>query len=126
MVSILVVDDEPDIRFMVRTRLRRRGWTVTEAASGQQALDIVRGGAPAAIVMDHKMPGLTGIETARRLRSEGVGVPIVIFSAYLTPDLEMEADRMGLQTLSKADVAGLETILVAWGLKPDHDGAGPA
>ena len=64
-----------------------------------------------ALVVDYKMPGLDGMEVARRLRDAGFERPIILCSAYLNPEVEREARRLGAQTVSKSDLQELvETI----------------
>lgn len=108
---VLIADDEPDIRFMARMILRRGGFTVDEVASGEEAVHAVDGRDYDVAVLDQRMPGLTGIETARKLRGHGHRLPIVIFSAYLDEDVESQAAEMELTTLSKSDVQKLPALL---------------
>jgi DNA-binding response OmpR family regulator len=64
----LVVDDSPEILQLVASALRRDGFEVREAASGDQALTLAREVEPDLVVLDLMMPGIDGIETCRRLR----------------------------------------------------------
>jgi CheY-like chemotaxis protein len=107
MRPLLVADDEPDIRLMLRTVLRAQGWKVEEASSGQEALERCRAGAFDAVVLDQKMPGLSGAETAQQLRAEGYGRPIILYSAYLTEEVEALADAVGIEAVAKEDLQGL-------------------
>lgn len=108
---VLIADDEPDIRFMARMMLRRGGFDVDEVPSGEDAVDAIDGRDYEVVVLDQRMPGLTGIETARKVRGHGHRLPIVIFSAYLDEDVEATAAEMGLTTLSKSDVQKLPDVL---------------
>lgn len=110
---VLVADDEPDIRFMAKLRLRREGWEVVEAQDGDEAADVIRGRDLDAMVLDHRMPGCTGIEVARLARELGHRGPIVLFSAYLDPGIESEAEQLNVRTLGKADVPALAPTLAA-------------
>jgi CheY-like chemotaxis protein len=105
--TVLVVDDEPDVRLALRAMLESQGWKVEEAATGEEALERCRRPGIDVVVLDHKMPGLTGMEVARILREEGFRKPIVIYSAYLTLDIEQEAEAMGLWGVAKEDVEEL-------------------
>jgi len=80
---VLVVDDEPDIRNMLRRLLERDGVEVVEAANGVQALKLVREKMPHLILLDAMLPGVHGFDIARRLRgSQRYGeIPIVMISA---------------------------------------------
>jgi CheY-like chemotaxis protein len=108
MRPLLVADDEPDIRLMLRTVLRTQGWKVEEVSSGHEALEKCEDGATFdAVILDQKMPGLTGAETAQRLRAAGFETPIILYSAYLTEDVEALAAEVGIQAVAKEDLQGL-------------------
>jgi DNA-binding response OmpR family regulator len=77
---ILVVDDDADIRGLVRELLERRGFAVTEAADGKQALQEMYAGRPDLVVLDVSMPGLDGWTTLERIR-ELSDVPVVMLTA---------------------------------------------
>lgn len=106
-LQVLLADDEPDIRTIVRMRLEREGWTVEEASSGYEALAACRQRPPDVVVLDQRMGGFTGIEVASILRGEGFTQPLIIFSAYLDPSLEAEAASKGFAAVSKADIPRL-------------------
>lgn len=78
---LLVVDDEPTITELVSTALRYEGFTVDVAATGREALARVADRNPALIVLDVMLPDLDGFEVVRRLRADGIGVPVVFLTA---------------------------------------------
>jgi len=78
---ILVVDDEPSIVDVLATALRYEGFDVEEASDGRAALSTVRDNPPALIVLDVTLPGLDGIDVTRRLRSDGIHVPILFLTS---------------------------------------------
>lgn len=80
MQEILVVDDEPHIREVVRYALEREGYAVREASDGLQAMQEVRRRPPALVVLDVVMPELDGIEVCRRIQASQ-RVPIVFLSS---------------------------------------------
>jgi two-component system OmpR family response regulator len=80
-VRVLVVDDEPGIVDVVSMALRHHGFGVQSAATGKDALDLVRRWHPHVMVLDVMLPDMEGFEVARRLATEHVGVPIVFLSA---------------------------------------------
>lgn len=92
--TVLVVDDEADIRWLLRFALESAGYRVVEAAHGQEALDSVRDQPPALVVSDLMMPVMDGNELSRRLRAQpgGAELPILVLSA--NPDLARDADRV--------------------------------
>ena len=110
-VTILVVDDEEDVRLSLNTMLRRMGWAVCEAASGEEALEVVRGRNVDILVLDHKMPGMAGIDVAKILRTEGFRRPIILYSAYLTPEIEKQAGDLSVWAVAKEDVEELMDTL---------------
>ena len=81
--KILVAEDDPDIRDLVVFRLERSGWTVVEAADGQQALDLARSDRPDVAVVDWMMPIKSGIEVISELRDDPdlSSIPILMLSA---------------------------------------------
>jgi CheY-like chemotaxis protein len=112
-VHVLVVDDSADIRFMLRMFLEDAGMEVEEAPSGAAALERLAGEEPApdAIVLDQRMPDMTGLEVARELVARGGQPPLVLFSAYLHPVLHAEARELGVATVVKTDLLELVDVL---------------
>lgn len=80
--TVLVVDDEPDIRYLLRVTLELAGYQVVEAAHGEAALEQVRRSAPRLVVTDRMMPRMNGGELIERLRADGTtkAIPIVMIS----------------------------------------------
>jgi two-component system alkaline phosphatase synthesis response regulator PhoP len=80
---ILVVEDEPDIRELVRLHLEQEGFAVAEAENGRQALDLARTRRPSLIVLDLMLPEMSGLEVCRILRTkeETSVVPILMLTA---------------------------------------------
>ncbi len=81
--TVLVVEDEPDIRELVRYNLERSGFRVVEAEDGEAALAAVRGERPALVILDLMLPEADGMEICRILRGkpETAGLPIVMLTA---------------------------------------------
>jgi DNA-binding response OmpR family regulator len=79
--EVLVVDDEPGVRHALERMLRYEGFAVRTAAGGRQALAAIAERVPAAVVLDVAMPDLDGVTVARRLRGQGIEVPICMLSA---------------------------------------------
>ncbi|MAS78076.1 MAG: DNA-binding response regulator [Candidatus Marinimicrobia bacterium] len=80
MKNILIVDDEPDIREILRYNLEKEGFNITEAVNGDDALDKVSKDLDLAI-LDIMMPGNDGYEVCRKIREQGNTVPIVFLTA---------------------------------------------
>jgi CheY-like chemotaxis protein len=82
--TVLVVDDEPDVRAVATFMLRRAGYPTLEAANGQEAVGIVgeRRSQISAVLLDVMMPVMTGHETLPALREIVPGLPVVLCSGY--------------------------------------------
>src|SRR5690348_13363423 len=80
--SILIVDDEPNVRLGFRTALETVGYPVDEAVDGPNALDRLERSPASLVLLDLRMPGLDGMEVLRRLRDAGNGVPVIIVTAH--------------------------------------------
>jgi len=78
---ILVIDDDPKIRSVVRRGLVYEGFRVTEAGSGEEGLDKARDHTPDLVVLDVMLPGIDGLEVCRRLRDAGDEVAILMLTA---------------------------------------------
>jgi CheY-like chemotaxis protein len=83
----LIVDDEPDIRFLLRITLELAGYAVIEASHGEAALESVRASHPALVITDRMMPRMDGGELIRRLRADvgTVAIPIVMLTGTNGP-----------------------------------------
>ena len=68
--TILVVDDEPQIRRVLRTTLTAEGYTIVEARDGAEAFEKVRSVKPDLVLLDMNMPGLDGLQVCREIRSQ--------------------------------------------------------
>jgi two-component system phosphate regulon response regulator PhoB len=81
--SILVVDDEPGIRQMLRFALSNAGFDLDEAADAAQALERIKTDEPALILLDWMLPGLSGADLARKLKRDGrtQSIPIIMLTA---------------------------------------------
>jgi two-component system KDP operon response regulator KdpE len=87
---ILVVDDEPQIRRVLRTTLVAGGYTVRDARSGDEALEKLRVERVDVVLLDMNMPGMRGLETCRMIRSES-DVPIIIITVRNAEKDKVEA-----------------------------------
>lgn len=81
--TILIVEDEADLRELVRYNLEAEGFRVSMAESGDEAVERIRDGVPDLILLDWMLPGLSGIELCRRWRSreETARTPIIMITA---------------------------------------------
>ena len=77
--NILVVDDEPQIRRVLRSTLTSSGYVITEAKTGEEALESLRKERPDLVLLDMNMPGLGGVETCREIRRAS-DAPIIMLT----------------------------------------------
>lgn len=108
--TILVVDDEPLLRRVAKKLLQKLGYSVLEASSGQQALEIFQEKKEEIdlVLLDLIMPGLTGLQTLERLRALKPEVPVLLCSGYedgdgqdLPPEVSFLSKPFPLETLSQ-------------------------
>ena len=108
---ILVVDDDPDVRWVIAQDLGEIGCSVAEARSGEDALAILERGEPCdLIVIDLVMPGLSGIDTIRLARCNRPDLKVLFASGYA--DMSRFAESLGHETLVKKPFT-LETLAAA-------------
>jgi phosphate regulon transcriptional regulator PhoB len=79
--TVLVVEDEPDIRNLIIHHLESDGFRCRAAATGPDALGAVRAAMPDLVVLDLMLPGMDGLEVCRRLRATATSVPIIMLTA---------------------------------------------
>lgn len=95
MRRVLVVDDEENLRLVVRTFLKRDGYEVEVAASGEEALALVETFGPDVILTDVKMPKMGGLDLLATLKAKGIDATVIVMSAYGNVDLALEAMKAG-------------------------------
>ena len=97
MKHLLVIDDEPGHRLMIRAVMEDAGWRVTEAASGEEGVAIFSSTTePVHVVLvDMNMPGMDGQATLARLHDIRGDLPVVLLTAYGTVGAAVEAMRNG-------------------------------
>ncbi|HJP94087.1 MAG TPA: response regulator [Pyrinomonadaceae bacterium] len=103
--TVLVAEDSPDTRSMLKYAFELKGYRVLEAEDGQQALEIAKSQRPSLLIIDLNMPVLDGLETIktfRRLEADGDQTPIVAITAYDVYGMEEAALETGCNSyLSK-------------------------
>ncbi|MBW1646169.1 MAG: response regulator [Deltaproteobacteria bacterium] len=80
--KILVVDDEESIRLLYREELEDAGYEVRTAASAEEALELIAAGRPDLVIMDIKMPGMSGLEALVKIKEMDRRLPVILCSAY--------------------------------------------
>ncbi len=116
MASILIVDDEPDLRFMIRTIFERAGHQVTEASNGAVALKRILEQLPDLVVTDVMMPVMDGAELMARLRADPVlsGIPILAVTG--DPDRAGAADATLTKPFAPKELAAIAASLIRVGV----------
>jgi two-component system OmpR family response regulator len=122
------VDDEPSIVDALATSLRYEGFIVDEAVTGRRALALAQEDPPDLVILDVMLPELDGFEVTRRLRAEGIDVPVLFLTARDSlqdklAGLTIGGDDYVTKPFALAEViARVHTILRRIGLTPDDDG----
>lgn len=80
--KVLIADDDDDSRVMLSFLLEEEGWEVKEAKNGKEALEIVIQERPDLLILDNRMPELTGVEVYQQLQAQGINVAIVLATAH--------------------------------------------
>lgn len=96
---VLVLDDEGLIRWTMRERLREKGYTVLEAETGADALELLRTRHVDLLLLDFQLPDMDGIAVLRRLRSERIPCAAILMTAHETPGLAESAAEYGARQL---------------------------
>jgi DNA-binding NtrC family response regulator len=111
VAKILIVDDEPGIRFGVRDFLESEGLEVEEAETIAGAERAIREGRPDAVVLDHKLPDGTALDLLPRIKEADPSLPVVVLTGHATIDLAVRAIKEGADQFLAKPVE-LKTLLV--------------
>ena len=93
--TILVVDDDPDIREVLRDRLESLGCRVLLAPSGKEGLELLEKQSPQMVLLDIEMPGMNGLEVLKEIRRREIDVTVVMITAYGTVERAVQAMKQG-------------------------------
>ena len=102
--KILIVDDSPSVRKVLRETLEGRGWECAEAVNGEDAIERAAQVKPRLVILDLSMPVMNGLQAARQLRLLFPKLPLVMFTSFETAHLAREAMDAGVSSIfSKAE-----------------------
>ena len=112
MRRVLVVDDEENIRLVVRTLLRKNGYEVAVAESGEAALGMLDSFGPDVILTDVRMPKMGGLDLLATLRAKQHPATVIVMSAYGNVDMALEAMKAGAYDYISKPFKPEEVLLV--------------
>ena len=95
MSRILVIDDDPGVRESMERMLQVAGYSVQSVATGEEGLDLARGGVFDVILSDMRMPGMSGLDVLRKLRDMRVDAALIIMTGFGTVDSAVESMKLG-------------------------------
>ncbi|MCL4472823.1 MAG: sigma-54 dependent transcriptional regulator [Actinobacteria bacterium] len=93
--SILIVDDEKNMRFVVGRALSGAGHEVREASSGEEALDAFDDSVPDLVILDQRMPGMGGLEALAEIKKQHPGLPVIMLTAHGNVESAVQAMKAG-------------------------------
>jgi CheY-like chemotaxis protein len=109
-IRVMVVDDTDHVRQMLASMLTLDGFEVVEeAASGHEAVRRIEGADPDVVVIDYRMPGMDGLETARNIKERRSGQLMVLYTAFIDADLQKAAEDVGI-AVCLGKVEGLASL----------------
>ena len=97
MKTILIVDDQPGIRLLLKEVFSKEGYQAITAGSGIEALEKVQEVCPDLVLLDMKIPGMDGIEILKRLKKNKPTVHVIMMTAYGELDLIKESMNWGAE-----------------------------
>jgi chemosensory pili system protein ChpA (sensor histidine kinase/response regulator) len=82
MPTVVIIEDDASIRKFVSVNLRARGYTVLEAEDAEQGLSLLRANQPCLVLLDNRMPGMSGVELARQIGADQslAEIPVVLIT----------------------------------------------
>ena len=110
--SVLVVDDDASLRRVTQMQLEEAGYEVFTAADAAAGLAVMDASAPSLVITDMKMPGLSGIDLLRELRSRYPETPVILITAFGTVQTAVEAMRAGAYDYITKPIDYNELLLV--------------
>jgi DNA-binding NtrC family response regulator len=96
MPHILIVEDEPSMSWALAEGLSEDGFTIDTFRSAEEAWDWLQRGKSDLIISDLRLPGMTGLELARKLQRGRHAQPVIIVTAYGTPEVQSDLRRAGV------------------------------
>lgn len=101
-MNLLIVDDQKDIRYLLARLVENKGWDSVEAGSGEEALEADLESLDA-VILDYSMPGVDGLQVASEYRDRGWEKPIIVYSGYLSAEVEGRFIDLGAVCFEKSE-----------------------
>jgi CheY-like chemotaxis protein len=95
-IRVLLVDDESDFVESMSLWLQAKGYSVSVAASGEKAIQMVKEQTPQIVFLDIKMPNMDGIETLRQIRKLNQKLPVIMVTAYADEEKRIESQKLNI------------------------------
>ena len=93
--KILIVDDDVSIRFFLGELLKKEGFQFDIAGTGPEAITLLKNNDYSLVLLDEKMPGMSGIEVLEHIKAEGYPMPVIMITAYGSKELAIRAIKEG-------------------------------
>lgn len=110
--KILIVDDEKDLREVLKDRFEQEPFDVLVASDGSEAVEMVNTKRPSLVIMDVMMPILDGIEAKRMIRKKGCNIPIIFMTIKPKDEIIDEMDENTFYMEKPINVKELRTIII--------------
>ncbi|MFA5099870.1 MAG: response regulator [Candidatus Omnitrophota bacterium] len=123
MGKILVVDDSQEMRLMLTTFLRNRGFSVGEASSGDQALMEIKIEKPKLVLLDERMPGMDGLIALKKIKEFDEAINVVLLTGIQDPDIIQSANKLGAADYinKPCDLEKLEALILSILVRAKYD-----
>jgi len=107
--TILIADDDENARIMCERELREEGYITHSASSGLEALEFIKKNPQIdLVVLDIKMPSLTGIQVLQQLRGKKVKIPVILYSDYSAYRNDFASDLANANVVKSSDLTELK------------------
>jgi DNA-binding response OmpR family regulator len=117
---VLIVDDDEVIRSLLRLTLPDEGYDLVEAEDGDQALQITDADQPALVLLDWRMPGISGKDVLTALKQRHPDVPVIVLTAEPEANVRAQAESLGADVFISKPFSPLQLLATVERLLPDR------
>ncbi|MEW8957761.1 Sporulation initiation phosphotransferase F [Moorella humiferrea] len=93
----MIIDDQPGVRRLLCEALKQLGYIPCEAKDGAEALEKIKNETPVLVILDLKMPGMSGVEFLKNVRRLAVHLPAIVITAYNELDFRCQLEGLGVR-----------------------------